>query len=173
MNPDAASEALKHVEQSHVLAATFNEQLAIGAMMIAICVVIHGFGLFGLQRALHTEAMTERIEKLSPLSIRGSFFTLMIMFALIGLHFIEIWLFALLYEVIGALGNFPNSLYFSTITYATLGYSDAKIHQHWHMVAALEGILGVILLGWSTAFLLRIMERLEGSFDRASRRRED
>ena len=29
------------------------------------------------------------------------------------------------------------------------------------MIGALEGILGVILLGWSTAFFVRILKRLE------------
>jgi hypothetical protein len=30
------------------------------------------------------------------------------------------------------------------------------------MIAALEGMLGVILLGWSTAFLVRVLSKLEG-----------
>lgn len=158
-----AAQAIAKVDESHVIAATFNDQMAVGMLMIAVCVIIHGIGLFGLQRALHTKAMGERIDKLSPLSIRGALFTLMIMFALIGLHFLEIWLFAFLYDLVGAMRDFPDALYFSTITYATLGYSDTGMHEHWRMVAALEGIMGVILLGWSTAFLLRIMQRLEGS----------
>ena len=29
------------------------------------------------------------------------------------------------------------------------------------MIAALEGMLGVILLGWSTAFLVRVLGKLE------------
>jgi hypothetical protein len=163
VNEDAATKALEHVGDSHVLAATFNQQLLVGAGMIALCVLIHGFGLFGLQRALFTESMKERMKRLPPLSLRGSLFTLVIVFSLIGLHFVEIWLFAFLYVLLNALHNFPDALYFSTITYATLGYSDTTMAREWRMVGALEGIMGVILLGWSTAFFVRILNRLEDS----------
>jgi len=60
-----------------------------------------------------------------------------------------------------ALPSFREALYFSTISYATIGYSDEAIAREWRMVAALEGILGVILLGWSTAFFVRVLGRLE------------
>ena len=86
---------------------------------------------------------------------------LLVVFALIFVHFLEIWLFALLYLVLVALPNFPDALYFSTFTYATVGYSDSAMAHEWRMIAALEGIMGVILLGWSTAFFVRILKRLE------------
>ena len=151
-----------------VISATFNQQLLIGAGMIALCVVIHGMGLFTIQRAISGEGMKERFESLRPLSFTGAGFTLIAVFAIIVIHFIEIWLFAFLYDYIGALHTFSDALYFSTISYATIGYSDASIHEQWRMVAALEGVLGVILLGWSTAFFVRVLGRLEG--DDGSRR---
>ena len=130
--------------------------------MIAVCVVIHGLGLFTLQRSMHGEAAKERFENLQPLSFRGTLFTLFTVFALIVIHFVEIWLFALLYNYLRALPTFQDALYFSTISYATIGFSDASINDQWRQVAALEGILGVILLGWSTAFFVRVLGRLEG-----------
>lgn len=130
-----------------VISATFNGQLAVGAAMIALCVIIHGIGLFTLGRGIHGERTQERLEKLEPLSMRGTLFTLLTVFALIFLHFVEIWGFAFLYDFLGALPNFQEALYFSTISYATIGYSDASIANEWRMVAALEGVLGVILLG--------------------------
>ncbi|QPC99081.1 MULTISPECIES: potassium channel family protein [Qipengyuania] len=145
-----------------VITATFNEQLLVGAGMIALCVVIHGIGLFTIQRIISRESMTRRFEELEPLSFTGAVFTLVAVFAIIVIHFIEIWLFAFLYDHLGALHTFSDALYFSTISYATIGYSDASIHEQWRMVAALEGVLGVILLGWSTAFFVRVLGRLEG-----------
>ena len=149
-------------DDAQVISATFNEQLAIGAGMIALCVVIHGLFLFTLQRLISGESMKKRFETLRPLSITGASFTLITVFAIIFVHFLEIWLFAFLYDYLGALHSFSESLYFSTISYATIGYSDASIHEQWRMVAALEGVLGVILLGWSTAFFVRVLGRLEG-----------
>lgn len=130
--------------------------------MIALCVVVHGIGLFTLRRIIVGEHPKKRFERLKALSMRGGLLTLITVFALIFVHFVEIWSFAFLYDYVGALCNFREALYFSTISYATIGYSDAPIAEEWRMVAALEGILGVILLGWSTAFFVRIPGRLEG-----------
>jgi hypothetical protein len=146
-----------------VIEATFNLQLAVGAAMIALCVIIHGIGLFTLQRAMRGEAAEERFRKMEPLSFHGTMFTVIVVFALIFIHFFEIWLFAFLYDFVGAQWSFQNALYFSTISYATIGYSDASVTHQWRMVGALEGILGVILLGWSTAFFVRLLGRLEDS----------
>jgi hypothetical protein len=144
----------------HVWSATFNEQLLVGAGMIALCVVIHGVGLFTLRRLMHGERAQERLDRMEPLSLRGTLFTLFVVFALIFIHFVEIWLFALLYDVVGALRHFQDALYVSTSSYATLGTSTMISHQ-WRMVSAIEGLLGFILIGWSTAFFIRVLNRLE------------
>ena len=145
-----------------VLSATFNGQLAIGAGLIAISVLIHGMGLFTLRRVILREGTGVPISRWRPLSLKGTLFTLLTVFALIFVHFIEIWLFAFFYDYVRALPDFREALYFSTISYATIGYSDEAIAEQWRMVAALEGVLGVILLGWSTAFFVRVLNRLEG-----------
>ena len=150
-------------DNSQVISATFNEQLFIGLGMIALCVVIHGLGLFTIQRIITRESMKKRVSSLKPLSFTGSLFTLLAVFAIIVVHFMEIWLFAFLYDYLGALHSFSEALYFSTISYSTAGYSDTLIHEQWRMVAALEGVMGVILLGWSTAFFVRVLGRLEGN----------
>ena len=129
--------------------------------MIALCVLIHGIGLFTLRRLVVGRNAQERFADLRPLSLRGTGFTLIVVFAIIFVHFVEVWLFAFLYDYLRALPNFQEALYFSTISYATIGYNDASIAEQWRMVAALEGMLGIILLGWSTAFLVRIIGRLE------------
>lgn len=144
----------------HVWSATFNQQLLVGAGMIALCVIIHGIGLFTLRRLMHGERAQERIDRMEPLSLRGTLFTLFVVFALIFIHFVEIWLFALLYDVVGALRHFQDALYVSTSSYATLGTST-MISQQWRMVSAIEGLLGFILIGWSTAFFIRVLNRLE------------
>ena len=144
-----------------VIEATFNQQLAVGAGMIAVCVVIHGVALFTLQRLMSTLKAVRHIEAAEALSFGGTILTLAMVFALIFVHFVEIWLFAFLYDFLGALPTFQDSLYYSTISYSTVGYNDEQISPNWRMIAALESILGIILLGWSTAFFVRTLKRLE------------
>jgi len=146
-----------------VIEATFNQQLLVGAGMIALCVIIHGVGLFTLQRMMRSERAEERIRKMEPLSIHGTLFTLMVVFAIVLVHFVEIWLFAFLYDYLGAQPTFQDALFFSTISYSTVGYNEASIAHDWRLLGALESILGVILLGWSTAFFVRLLGRLESA----------
>ncbi|MGZ3265066.1 MAG: hypothetical protein ACXWI4_05060, partial [Croceibacterium sp.] len=94
----------------HVISATFNEQLAVSAGMIALCVVIHGVGLFTLRRVVQSERAVERLKRMEALSLRGALVTVFVVFALIFVHFVEIWLFAFLYDFVGALRNFQDAL---------------------------------------------------------------
>ena len=148
------------VDSEQVISATFHVQLAVGAGMLVLCVLVHGIGLFTLSRVLGSD-IEQRFQDVQPLSFRGTGFTLIVVASIILIHFIEVWLFAFLYDYLRALPTFQDALYFSTISYSTIGYNDASIAEDWRMIAALEGMLGVILLGWSTAFLVRVLGKLE------------
>lgn len=136
-------------------------QFAVASIMVALCVAIHGFGLFGLARALRTEAAVERMNRIRPLSPRGVAFTLGIVIAMLALHGAEIWAFAFVYIGTGAIAGLEDALYFSTISYSTVGYNDTHIAADWRLLGAFESILGMVLLGWSTAFFLRMLGRIE------------
>jgi hypothetical protein len=136
-------------------------QFAVASLMVLVCVVIHGFGLFSLSRALRSEVALERLQHIDPLSRRGAVFTLGAVIAMLALHGVEIWLFALLFLVLGAIPDLEAALYFSTISYSTVGYSDTHIVHQWRLVGAFESVLGIFLLGWSTAFFFRMIGRID------------
>ena len=136
-------------------------QFALSIVMVVFCVIVHGFGLFGLTRALRTEGSVERLRHIRPFSPRGVAFTLSIVVSIIALHGVEIWAFALIYVAVGAVQGLEPALYFSTISYSTVGYNDAHIAVNWRLMGAFESILGIILLGWSTSFFFRMLGRID------------
>ena len=136
-------------------------ELALATAMVLLTVAIHGAGLFSLSRLLRLEALEEREEHITPLSPRGLAVTLVVILGLFVLHGVEIWLYAFLYNAIGAVEGLRQSVYFSTITYAAIGYDDAAMAEPWRLVSAIEGINGIILLGWSTAFFVSVVARLQ------------
>jgi voltage-gated potassium channel len=81
-------------------------------------------------------------------------------FGLFILHSVEIWSYATLYSTVRATRSFEDALYFSTATYATIGYGDLTLSKSWRVLGAIEGANGVILLGWSTAFFVSIVARI-------------
>jgi len=136
-------------------------QFAVSSLMVVACVVIHGLGLFGLNRAVRTEAAIERLKHIDPLSPRGARFTLGPVIAILALPGIEIGLFAATYLMVGAIPDLEAALYFSTISYSTVGYNDTHVLQEWRLLGAFESVLGIFLLGWSTAFFFRMIARID------------
>ncbi len=133
----------------------------LSTVMLLVCVGIHGVGLFSLNRALRSEANEERIRRTTALSFRGAVFTLAIVLAMFALHGIEIWLYALLFLAVEAVPNLHDALYFSTISYTTVGYNDEFVVEEWRLIGAFEAILGMVMIGWSTAFFFRMLERID------------
>lgn len=135
-------------------------QLTVATLMVLLTVTIHGVGLLYLARLLSHEREEEREAHISQLSFRGLSTTLGVVLGLFALHGVEIWLYAIVYTELDALADLQTAVFFSTITYSTIGYDDDGLAEAWQMVAAIEGMNGVLLMGWSTAFFISLMGRL-------------
>jgi ion channel len=135
-------------------------ELATATLMVLVTVMIHGLGLFTLARLLRLEEQEEAAEHIRALSVRGISVTLGVTLGLIALHGIEIWLYAFLFVGIGAIHDLREAVYFSTTTYAAIGYSDTAMAEPWRLVSAIEGINGILMIGWSTAFFVTVVARL-------------
>lgn len=135
-------------------------ELTLATFMVLLTVAIHAIGLFGLARLLRLEEREEAREHTHPLSPRGMAATMIVILGLFVLHGVEIWLYALLYLAIGSVDGLREAVYFSTITYGAIGYNDAAMAEAWRLVSAIEGINGIILIGWSTAFFVTLLGRM-------------
>jgi hypothetical protein len=76
------------------------------------------------------------------------------------LHGLEIWIYALLYWSMQMLPDLETALYFSTSAYSTVGETGAILPIPWRIVGVLEAVNGMLLIGWSTAFLFQILSHL-------------
>ena len=135
-------------------------ELVLATIMVLLTVAIHATGIYTLSRLLRLEEREEAEEHVHPLSRRGIAATMIVIVGLFVLHGIEIWLYAFLYLGIGSVEGLREAIYFSTITYGAIGYSDAAMAEEWRLVSAIEGINGIILIGWSTAFFVTLVARM-------------
>ncbi len=133
-------------------------ELGASTFMVLATVLIHAVGWGIISKLLGREIEQETREHLPPLSFRMLFFTSGVVLGLIVLHGLEIWGYSFFYMAVGALDDLRTAVYLSTVAYSTVGFDD-KGHN-WAMVVAIEGINGVILLGWSTAFFVMVITRL-------------
>lgn len=138
-------------------------ELLVSTSMVLLTVCVHAIGLYALSRLLRLEERDEGDEHIHALSPRGIAATLSVSLGLFFLHGLEIWFYAFLYLVIGSVNGLREAVYFSTITYGAIGYSDASMAENWRLVSAIEGINGIILIGWSTAFFVTLIARMRRS----------
>jgi hypothetical protein len=131
--------------------------LALATLMVAATVTIHFFGLLGLLWLLRRDGRRFRPHE----SVFGQgALILAIIFGIFAIHTVEIWAYAAVFEALGEFKTFEAALYFSTVTFASLGYGDLSMSPRWRLFGAIEAANGAILLAWSTAFLLSVMARL-------------
>ena len=130
--------------------------LALGSLLIAATVSIHTVGL-----VLLASWMTRAVHwfKLHKHRLGQTFALMTTVLGLFFLHTIEIWLWAAVYAAIGVIADFEAALYFSTVTFSTVGYGDVTPNPEWRLFAALESINGFILIGWSIAYLIAASTR--------------
>jgi hypothetical protein len=132
-------------------------QLIFATAMAALTVIMHLLGLSLLIAATNHHSNILQSER----HLVGQMIVLVgVSFGLFLLHGAEIWSYATLYYLAGAIRSFEDALYFSTATYATIGYGDLTLAKNWRVLGAIEGANGVILLGWSTAFFISIVARI-------------
>lgn len=127
----------------------------VGILLIVLTVVVQGFGtLFLIKRFDHYHNnLTQynfRVKSLSLIVYTTIF--------LIVLHLFQAALWAGSYLFIPEIEfeTFEKSFYFSLVTFTTLGYGDITIASESRILAGFEAINGIILLGWSTAFMFAV-----------------
>ena len=130
-----------------------------GALLIALTVVLHAIvTVYWVRRLAINFAGAEgnwRPHKVLAVLVST-------VLVLIVLHSVQITLWALAYRWVlppGQLADFEAALYFSFVTFTTLGYGDITLSDGWRMLSGIEALNGLLLVGWTTALLFAIVQR--------------
>jgi hypothetical protein len=79
---------------------------------------------------------------------------------LLGLHLVEMAVWAAAYTVAGVFPNFETSLYYSLKSYTTVGYGDVLPAPEWRLLGPIEAAVGILMLGWSTSIIVAAVQRI-------------
>jgi Ion channel len=132
------------------------ENLAFGTTVISVTVLVHTVGLIAVT---HLMSFARTWFRLHRHEFGRTMAMIATVLALFIVHAVEIWFWALVYIAIGALPSIESALYFSTTTFSTIGYGDVVLSSDWRLLGSLEGISGLLLIGWSTAYLVAASTR--------------
>ena len=131
----------------------------IGSVLIAITVVIHAAGT------------TAWVRHLSRKHVGSSFGTsrqatlVLVNTALVVflLHGLEIIIWAGAYQLlipVNELASFEEAVYFSFVTFTTLGYGDITLSEGWRLLSGIEALNGILLVGWTTAMIFSVVQNI-------------
>ena len=130
-----------------------------GMSLVAITVAIHALGTAYLVRYLAQRFLDER-------GRWGSRYALVALatagIVLVLLHAVEIMVWAGVYKVLvpaAELADFETAVYFSFVTFTTLGYGDITLSDGWRMLSGIQALNGILLAGWSTALMFAVVQK--------------
>ena len=131
----------------------------LGVAMVAATVLMHAVGTTQWVRHLARRHLDENGEWRPRSVLRVLIATAVV---LLILHLLQVTLWAAVYRWLlpaGGLETFEQALYFSLVTFTTLGYGDITLGPEWRLLSGIEALNGILLVGWTTALLFAVVQR--------------
>jgi hypothetical protein len=137
--------------------------------VIAVCLL-----LLAATTVIHYEVLRLMTWVLPLLRVRAQVQLIFVILGAFGAHALEIMLYGAAYYVLavqfdaGTMGQpgalpFSRCLYFSAETFTSLGYGDVVPHGDLRLLAGMEALNGLLLIGWTASYTYISMERFWNS----------
>ncbi len=82
-----------------------------------------------------------------------------VLWLIVGIS-LSAWSWAGVLLFLGTFRTMEPALYFSIVTFTTLGYGDITVDSQWRILASFAAVDGLIIFGVNTAFLVEFTRRL-------------
>jgi len=133
------------------------QQMLIGALLLIATTVIHAVAMrlayYGTERA-HTETWT------LPRRWTRIILTAAFVFIMFLAGVVEAVIWAWTYLTVGVFESFEPALYFSFVTFTTVGFGDIVLDPSWRLLSVIEAANGMIMFGWTTALIFWFVQRV-------------
>ncbi|MDH3240176.1 MAG: potassium channel family protein [Alphaproteobacteria bacterium] len=132
--------------------------MGLAVVLVAICVLVH------------YECLRAASVLLPRLEIRPRARILFVMGVAFLAHSLEIWIYGVAYWLIAhylaigdiggkVTGSFPEYIYFSTVSYTSLGLGDLYPTGALRLLTGVEALLGLAMIAWTGSFTYLAMEK--------------
>ena len=130
--------------------------VAIAAVMMVVTTAIHaGAMMIALHHiGSHEGRSGMQLRRMRILLVSG------IVLLMFRASLLEVLVWAATFLGLNALEGFERALYFSMVTFTTLGYGEIVLDEHWRLLASFEAANGIIMFGWTTAIVIAVVQRV-------------
>jgi hypothetical protein len=94
--------------------------------------------------------------------------TVVVLWMLLGLS-IAVWIWGGTFFLLGQFDDFETSLYFSVVSFTTIGFGDVVLSTDWRLLSGLTAANGLILFSLTTAYLIEFILRMRRAQDGRSK----
>ncbi len=132
-------------------------QLAVGGAMLAATTFVHA--LFVVVAAVAFRAVARRVW--GPLRFVRDLVILVVWSSwLLLAHLVGVAMWGWLFLRLSLFETLEGALYFSIVSYTTLGFGDVLLAEEWRLLSGFAAANGLLLFGLSAAFLFDMTARL-------------
>ena len=85
---------------------------------------------------------------------------------LLAAQTVSVLIWSLAFRLLGIFGSMEPAVYFTLVTITTLGYGDITLDSDWRILSGMTAVNGLLMFGFSTAFLFEVFARMRGAVDR-------
>ena len=135
---------------------TLIPQAAAAVLLLVLTLCLQCVGVAALIEWLRT-ATTKDLQRIGP--IRSAVLVVKSTIAIVILHGLVILLWASFYRL-KCFSSWELAFYFSSSSYATVGYGDVTLPARWRLLGPLESMAGVLMCGISVCILFATVTRL-------------
>jgi len=99
-------------------------------------------------------------QPLGPKPLRGIFlqFSILMIVLMIG-NIVQVGFWAFFYRLFGAFEDFQTAMYFSGVTFTSLGYGDVVLDGRMRLLAPLQAANGLMMFGITTALFISAIQQ--------------
>lgn len=125
-----------------------------GTVLLSISAVLHVILIArGIESLPRVTKPLERLSEFWRMPILVGLIFAMVVFS----HTVQVWMWATAFLWRDAFSDWSTSVYFSLVTYTTLGYGDVTLGPEHRIFAAFSAVTGLLTFGLSTAFLVGLV----------------
>jgi hypothetical protein len=131
--------------------------ISVGMLAMLACLALQVVALVFAARYF---AQASR-QSLGPRPLRGIFiqFSVLMVVLMIG-NIVQIAFWALLYKLLGAFEDFETAMYFSGVTFTSLGYGDVLLEGRMRLLGPLQAANGLMMFGITTALFISAVQQV-------------
>jgi hypothetical protein len=132
-------------------------QLFIGTALISVTVILQ---VVFITAAITALSKNEKWMQTPPLALKTTIALVFVLFWLMAAITASVWLWAHVFIFLDVFTELEPAIYFSTVTFTTLGYGDMVLDERWRFLSSLTAVNGLIVFGLTTAFLVEFLRSI-------------